>query len=105
MIFTVDKRQVEGEYINSACRRLLQDKFFTYTSFSDMERLLKYMRDRRLWFSKHYDPDRNRVVAYVNVPVPDAETGADNTHVYVSAINEPQAVALLGMRLAELAEI
>ncbi len=94
---TLNDRQIDHDYINHQCRMLLDLQVFSCLDAYDMERMVKFMRQRDLPHALSYCILRKKYTATVSLQLQEPVV------IIVMSKHPATAVALCGVRLAELA--
>ncbi len=94
-----DGRSVQADYINSRCRALLNHPSFSFDNLNDIQRIKKFMRDRKIAYFTWYDPINNVCNCAVALP-----TKPKPSKIKEASISELTAVALVGVMLADLGD-
>ena len=94
-----DRRSVDTDYVNSRCRALLNYVNFSMDNISDVERIEKFMRDRKLANGSWYNPALNLYFSSVVLPTKPV------IKIKESAKSKLTAIALVGVRLADLGDV
>jgi hypothetical protein len=94
-----ERRTLSKDYVELLCRRLLELRVYSADDIMDFQRLLQYLRDRKIEHGLTYKPGAGKYVATAVVPT------TPPINLAAASKNPVFALSLCGARLAELAHL
>lgn len=91
----VNDFNLDSEYIDAQCMRLLDRQFFSHLNGDDMQVVLKYMKQRHLYHALVDFSDSYKAVVVIPTD--------KSIKIIATAKSPTTAIALLGVKMAELA--